>query len=48
MTGMEPLEPLPEAVDQAQVDAATSVARRIQANIRRAVEGARRACWTTS
>jgi MoxR-like ATPase len=35
---MEPLEPLPEAVDQAQVDAATSVARRIQANIRRAVK----------
>jgi MoxR-like ATPase len=36
--GMEPLEPLPEIVDQAQVDAATSVAKRIQANIRRAVK----------
>src|SRR5690349_11140479 len=35
---MEPLEPLPETVDQAQVDAATSVARRVGANIRRAVE----------
>jgi len=33
---MEPLEPLPETVDQAAVDAATSVARRVGANIRRA------------
>ena len=35
---MEPLEPLPETVDQAQVDAAANVAKRIQANIRRAVK----------
>jgi len=35
---MEPLEPLPETVDQAAVDAATSVARRVGANIRRAVQ----------
>src|SRR3954465_8500901 len=35
---MEPLEPLPETVDQAEVDAATSVARRVAANIRRAVQ----------
>jgi MoxR-like ATPase len=35
---MEPLEPLPETVDQAEVDAATSVARRVGANIRRAVQ----------
>ena len=35
---MEPLEPLPETVDQAEVDAATSVARRVSANIRRAVQ----------
>jgi MoxR-like ATPase len=35
---MEPLEPVPETVDQAQVDAAANVAKRIQANIRRAVK----------
>src|SRR4051795_8299451 len=35
---MEPLEPLPETVDQAEVDAATSVAKRVAANIRRAVQ----------
>ena len=35
---MEPLEPLPETVDQAEVDAATNVARRVGDNIRRAVK----------
>jgi MoxR-like ATPase len=35
---MEPLEPLPETVDQAAVDAATNVARRVGDNIRRAVK----------
>src|SRR3954452_1783212 len=35
---MEPLEPLPETVDQAEVDAATSVAKRVATNIRRAVQ----------
>jgi MoxR-like ATPase len=35
---MEPLEPLPETVDEAEVTAATSVARRIEVNIRRAVK----------
>jgi MoxR-like ATPase len=35
---MEPLEPLPDIVDQAEVDAATNVARRIEGNIRRAVK----------
>ena len=35
---MEPLEPLPETVDQAEVDAATDVARRVAGNIRRAVQ----------
>jgi MoxR-like ATPase len=35
---MEPLEPLPETVDQAEVDAASSVARRVGDNIRRAVK----------
>jgi MoxR-like ATPase len=35
---MEPLEPLPETVDQAEVDAATNVAKRVGDNIRRAVK----------
>jgi len=35
---MEPLEPLPQTVDQAEVDAASSVARRVGDNIRRAVK----------
>ncbi len=35
---MEPLEPPAEAVRQDQVDAAAAVARRVQANIRRAVK----------
>jgi MoxR-like ATPase len=35
---MEPLEPLPQTFDQAEVDAASSVARRVGDNIRRAVK----------
>ena len=35
---MEPTEPLPESVDQAEVDAAVGFARRIEDNIRRAVK----------
>jgi MoxR-like ATPase len=35
---MEPIEPLPESVDPAQVEAAVGVARRIADNIRRAVK----------
>jgi len=35
---MEPVEPTPEVVGQEEVDAATAVARRVQANIRRAVK----------
>ena len=35
---MEPTEPLPESIDQAEVDAAVGFARRIEDNIRRAVK----------
>ena len=35
---MEPTEPLPESVDQAEVDATVGFARRIEDNIRRAVK----------
>jgi MoxR-like ATPase len=35
---MEPLEPLPDTVDQAEVDAAAGIAKRIEGNIRRAVK----------
>ncbi|HWT26139.1 MAG TPA: AAA family ATPase [Solirubrobacteraceae bacterium] len=35
---MEPLDPLPETVAQAEVDAAADVAKRVGANIRRAVK----------
>jgi MoxR-like ATPase len=35
---MEPLEPLPESVDRAEVQAASAIAGRIQDNIRRAVK----------